>query len=156
VVKIDSRVEPLVREALAALIKADADRFARALAAFGDQETGTAGSRLAVVVAFHVLLDRYGGQPAPEEVRALAEQVAELEDWTDLTADEIELFIGAYFAGTSVDTVMPIERAVLVSFVLAANLLASYRRDGEWWFDHLDRVEAALEAASSPSRSGDQ
>jgi hypothetical protein len=51
----------------------------------------------------------------------------------------------AFYGGATVDTVMPIERAVLVTFVLATNLLMSCHRDGEWWFDYLDRVEAALE-----------
>jgi hypothetical protein len=141
-------VEPLVREALSALVKADAERFGRALAEFGDQETGATGTQLAAAVAFYVLHEQYRRQPTPKEIPAVAEQVAELEDWTDLTADEIETYIRAYYAGATVDTVMPAGRAVLVSFVLAANLLASYHREGEWWFDYLDRAEAVLEAAA--------
>jgi hypothetical protein len=145
--RIDDRVEPLVREALDALVKKDAERFARALTAFGDAERATTGYRLAAAVAFYVLHEQYRGEPPPDEIHAVAEEVAELEDWTDLTADEVERFIATYYTGASVDTVMPVERAVLVAYVLAANLLASYHRDGEWWFNYLDRAEAALEAA---------
>lgn len=147
--KIDNQVEPLFREALASLVKADAERFSRALAAFPNEQAMTTGYRLAAAVAVYVLQDQYGRQPTPEEARAVAEKTVELENWTDITADEVASFLNAFYAGATVDTVMPLDRAVLVSYVLAANLLMSCHRDGEWWFDYLDRAEAAIEDAHS-------
>ncbi|GIE80577.1 hypothetical protein Aph02nite_65270 [Actinoplanes philippinensis] len=144
---IDSKAERLVREALDAVVKRDVARFADALVALSGPEVATAGYRLAASVVFAVLQEQYRGQPPAEEIRAVAEEVADAENWTDLTADEIETFLATYYAGATVDTVMPIERAVLVAYVLAANLLASYHNDGEWWFNYLDRVELALETA---------
>lgn len=145
--KIDDRVEPLFRETLAALVKADPERFRRALAAFPDEVAMTTAYRLAAAVAVYVLHDQYGRRPTPAEVRAVAEKAAELENWTDVTAGEVTAFLTAYYDGTVVDQVMPIERAALVSFVLATNLLMSCHRDGEWWFDYLDRAEAAIESS---------
>ena len=60
--RIDDRVEPLVREALDALVKKNAERFARALTAFGDAERATTGYRLTAVMAraWHAMAGRRG------------------------------------------------------------------------------------------------
>ena len=44
--------------------------------------------------------------------------------------------------------------AVVLAFVVAASLLSSRpKNEGEWWFNYLDKVEAA--PASPPSAGGD-
>jgi hypothetical protein len=107
----------------------------------------TSGYRLAAAVAVYVLEDQYGRQPFAEEIHAVAAKLVELEGWTDVTADEVVKFLTALYAGQRVDEVLPLQRAFLVSYVLAADLLSSCHREGEWWFDYLDRAEAAIEAA---------
>lgn len=146
--EIDSRVEPLVRAVLNAVVKRDAERLQAALTAFPDADKMATGYRLAAAVALYVLHDQYGRQPTPDEIRAVADKTAELENWTDITSNEIRDFLTAIYAqNTTADAIMPLKRAVLVSYVLTGDLLSSCRRQDEKWWDYLDRAEAAIEAA---------
>ena len=146
--KIDDRIESLVREALTAVVKRDPERLQAAIAAFPDEHALTAGYRLAAAIALYVLQDQYGRQPTPAEVRAVADKLVELEGWTDIQSDEVTRYLTALYGGTRVDEVLLLERAFLVSYVLAGDLLSTCRRKTEDWWDYLDRAEAAIEASS--------
>jgi len=146
---IDLRVEPLVREALAAVIGQDHERLQRALFAFQGDDAMTHGVRLATAAALFVLHDLHeGDRPTGDELAEIAGDIASAEEWIDVTAAEIAEYLQATCAGGSPDRVLPMERVILLAFVTAANLLASYRSDDEHWWDFLDRAEAAIEAAS--------
>jgi hypothetical protein len=144
--KIDEHVESLVREALDAAVKRDGDRLDTALDAFSDESQRRSGLELVHAIARYVLLDLYQGQrPNDEQIQALAGQIAEMESWSTLPADEIRSFL-LLLAGDTAKAVDP-DAAVLLSFVVAAALLSSRRRpEGQWWFNYLDQVEAVLEA----------
>jgi hypothetical protein len=146
---IDEQIEPLVRDVLNAVVKRDVERIQRAIAAFPDDEAMTAGYRLATAIALYVLEGQYGRFPTADEIRAVADKLVELEGWTDITSDEVVRFLTAVYGRTRVDEVLPLERVLLVSYVLAADLLSACRRKDEKWWDHLDRVEAALESSQS-------
>jgi hypothetical protein len=145
VVKIDDRVEPLVREALTAVVKHDPERLQRALEAFPDDDTMTKGTQLAVAVSLYVLHEVYGRRPTEAELRAVAGKVADLENWAGVATDEVMAFLTAAFDRTRVDQILPLDRVALLAYVVAGNLLASLCKDGEWWFNYLDRVEAVIE-----------
>jgi hypothetical protein len=146
--KIDSRIESLVREALTAVVKRDPKRLQTAIAVFPDEHALTAGYRLAAAIALYILHDQYGRQPTPAEIRAVADKLVELEGWTDIRAEEVVRYLTTLYDGTRVDEVLPLERAFLVSYVLAGDLLSTCRHTTEDWWDYLDRAEAALEASS--------
>jgi hypothetical protein len=148
--EIDSRLEPLVREALTAVVKRNPERLQTALASFPDDLSLTKGAQLAVAVALYVLQDAYGRKLTEQEIRAVADKLVEQEDWTDLTSDEIATFLTAAYDRTSADRVLPLDRVGPVAFVLAGNLLSSCCKEGEWWFNYLDRAEAVLESAPDP------
>jgi hypothetical protein len=143
--RINEHVEPLVREALDAAVKREGDRLDAALDAFSDESQRRTGLELVHAIARYVLLDLYQGQhPSHEQVQALADKIAEMESWSTLPADEIRSFL-LLLLGDTERTVDP-DAAVLLSFVVAAALLSSRRRpEGQWWFNYLDQVEAALE-----------
>lgn len=145
--KIDEHVEPLVREVLDAAVKRDGDRLDTALDAFADEAQQRAGLELVHAIARYVLLDLYQGQrPSDEQIQALADQIAEMESWSTLPANEIRSFL-LLLLGETATTVDP-GAAVLLSFVVAAALLSSKRRpEGQWWFNYLDQVEAGLETS---------
>lgn len=145
--RIDDRIEPLVREALTAVVKSDAERLGRAFLAFPDDHAMTEGARLATAVALYVLGDVYGRTPTSEELRAVGDKLVEMEDWTDITSDEVVSFLTAAYQGRWADEIVLAGRIAPVAYVVAANLLASCGRKGEWWFTYLDRVETALEEA---------
>ncbi len=149
--EIDDRVEPLVREAIAAVVGQDPDRFQRAIHAFPDDDTMTKGVQLACGLTLFVLDDLYEGRrPTGEEVQSLAADVATGEEWTDITRDEVSTFFDAAYDRVRIDTVLPLERVVILSYVVAASLLSSYHEDDEEWWEYLDRAEAAIEAMPAP------
>ncbi|GIF09160.1 hypothetical protein [Actinoplanes siamensis] len=147
---IDSRTEELVRESLAAVVGQEPDRLQRAIAAFPDNEAMTIGIRLAAGAALFALSERYNGRrPTSEETAEVAHNVVEDEGWTDVSEHEVVLYLTAAYDKARVDQVLPMDRVIIVAFVVAANLLSSHRKDDEEWWDHLDRAEAAIEAGSA-------
>lgn len=149
--KIDARVEAIVRKALTGVVQRDNDKFASAIASFPDENAVAEGIRLAVALALFVLLDQYGRTPTDVEIRAVSEKVVEMEDWTDVTTDEVVAVIAAAFNHVAADQVLPMQRVVIVSYIVAGNLVSSCHKKGEEWWDYLDRIEAAIEAAPDPA-----
>lgn len=145
---LDDRVEPLVRNALSAAAAQDPDRLADAMLAFSDAVALIKGIRLAAAVAVLVVTDlHHGKRPTAAELAEVAADIAAAEDWTDITADEIVILLTAAYDGKRVDDLLPMDRVIAMSFVVTASLLASYRDDGEQWWDYLDRAEAIIEAS---------
>jgi hypothetical protein len=147
--KIDDRIEPLVREGLQAAVKQDDDRFDRAIKAFPDASSRHAAVELLILICQYVTFDLHGGQrPTDEQIRILAEQVAQAEAWVGLTADEVATFL-RLIMGEPASEIEPHTGVVMV-FVVTASLLAGKPRpEGKYWFNYLDLVEAALEASDS-------
>ncbi|WP_435123357.1 hypothetical protein [Micromonospora tulbaghiae] len=146
--RIDDRIESLVREALTAVVKSDAERLERALLAFGTDDALVEGVQLATAVSLHVLRDAYGREPDGDEVRAVADKIVEMEDWTDVGSDEVFNFVSAASAGRRADAVLPADRIAPLAFVIAGNLLSSCCKEGEFWYNYLDRIEAQIESAT--------
>jgi hypothetical protein len=144
--EIDDQVESLAREALTAVVKSDAERLQRAFAAFPDDESMTRGAQLVTAVSLYVLSEVYGRTPTEPELRAVADKVVEMESWTDVTSDEVVSFLTAAYNGTRADQVLPLPRVGPLAYVIAGNLLSSCCKEGEFWFNYLDRAEAVLEA----------
>ena len=71
-----------------------------------------------------------------------------MEDWTDVTSDEVTTFLTAAYDGTRADQILPTNRIAPLAYLIAGNLLSSCCREGEFWFNYLDRAESALEASS--------
>lgn len=151
--KIDDKVEPLVRDALHGAIKHDIDRLDTSLKAFRDEASRRKATQLLVAVCGYVLVDLYGGQkPNDEQIQALAEQVTRSEGgWSGLDdPSEIAAFIRLAL-GDGSQHVEP-DAGVLMIFVVTARLLAGRPMpEGKWWFNYLDQVEAALENPVNPA-----
>jgi hypothetical protein len=145
--EIDRQVEPLLRESLTAVVKRNPERLAQALAAFPDDETAVTGARIAMAVALYVLQDQSGHPPTEDEIRTVARGIVASEDWTDVTEAEVTAALSSAVTGTRADSVMPLERVLILAYVIAGYLVSFYRRDDENWWDYLDRAEAAIETA---------
>lgn len=151
--RIDERVEALVRATLDAAVNRDVGRFESALAGFIDEETARAGLELALAVSAFVISEVEGGRPAPERLAELAEEISHQEAWLGLTERDVAAYLTALTAGTPLADALPAEGIVVIPYAVAANLLAASSQpdQGEWWFNYLDKVEAAIEATAEPS-----
>lgn len=145
--KIDDKIEPLVREALDASVKEDTERLDAALKAFPSEDARRKGLELTVAIAFGVLVDSHDGKPSPEQLRHVAQTVAQMEHWAGVTQDEAHAYLSALVKSESL-AALDSETTVLLTFVITASLLSSSRKlkQDEWWFNYLDRIEAQLEA----------
>jgi hypothetical protein len=149
-VKIDDRIEPLVRNALDAAVRHDEDRFDAALRGFPDDLARAKGLELAISICLFALIDAYGGVPSAAQTRAAAEEIAGMEEWAGVSVDDVHRYLTAVLNRQLVDA-MDAQTAVMLTFIVTASILASSSKlqDGEWWFNYLDRVEAALESQTS-------
>ena len=147
--KIDDRVEALVREGLQSAVRRDVDRLDRAMRAIPDEVARVAAAQLLVAISSYVLRDLYRGQsPTDEQMQALAAKVADTEDWSNLPADQIAEFM--FVARGDQSRKLDHASAGLLAFVVTASLLIGRPiPDGTHWFNYLDQVEAALELESS-------
>jgi hypothetical protein len=144
---IDNQVEPLVRAVLEGAVKRDAPGFDAALRAFPSEPATRQGLELALSIIIVVLAQLYPDGPSPEDLDALAAFVAEEEAWVGPSPAEVATFLKTLLSGKALDEALPPVSDAVLSYVVAANLLASVSKpaEGEWWFDYLDKVEAFLE-----------
>lgn len=149
--RIDDQVEPLVRKVLDAVVKHEEDRFDAAVQAVLDAGLGPNALELTAAICGFVVFDANEGRPSPMDIRATSEAVAEMESWAELTADEISAFLTAVVNGARLEDAVGAQKGVMLTFVVTGSLLAASPKikDGEWWFNYLDRVEAALETSQS-------
>lgn len=145
--KIDSRVEPLVRSAIHAAVTSDFPKLDEALQAFPDDEATRKAVELGLSIIYVLMIDIHEGRPDEDEIRGVAAEVARAEAWASPTEEEVTVFLLRLMNDQPFAGVVPIENVYILAFVVAANLLSSCRRDDEEWWDYLDRAEAALEAA---------
>ncbi|MGC5330879.1 hypothetical protein [Micromonospora sp. DT62] len=146
--KIDDRVEGLVRSVLDAAVHKDTDRLAAATASLGDEATVTKAVELSLAVAAAVLFEVHEGMPSADQVTEISRTIAEQERWSGVRAAEVDSLLQAISTGSPVVAGSGSASAA-VPFVVTANLLAAASQpdEGEWWFNYLDKVEAAIEAA---------
>lgn len=145
--KIDERVEPLIRDALHSAVKRDIDRLDTSLKAFRDDASRRTATELLMAISAYVVLDLYSNQrPTGEQLDALAAKVAQEESWSDLTPEEIATYLHTVL-GESTEPPLDPDAGVLMIFIVTASLLAGRPKpEGKWWFNYLDEVEGALEA----------
>jgi hypothetical protein len=147
-VKIDEQVEPLVREALGAVIARDSDRFSTALTAVasaGDLAANKAVN-LALRVAAYALLDVHeGSAPDDEQIRELAKSFCEMEEWAAPDEQAAVKLLTVLGTGTSVDEVLSPEQTSVLVFLLGGWLLSAFLDGDKHWPDYLDNILDALE-----------
>ncbi|MCG5434621.1 hypothetical protein [Micromonospora foliorum] len=146
--KIDDRTEQRVRDTLHWVVKRDLNKFDAALKSFPDEAAQKAALALVVAVSGFVLIDLHGARPTPQQVDVLAEEIGRMETWASVSADEAASFMNAVVTGRPLTERFTPGDVVVLAFVVAGSLLAARPMpEGEWWFNYLDKVEAAIEAA---------
>jgi hypothetical protein len=148
-VRIDDQVEALVRAVLDAVVHRDAERFDSALDAVGhSQEALTKAVELTLAISAAVLFEVHDGPPSREQVNELSRSISHQEEWAEVSTEDAHAVLAALTTGDPRPVTNNVRGAAAV-FVVAANLLATVSQpdEGEWWFNYLDKVEAAIEAA---------
>ncbi|MFC7548007.1 hypothetical protein [Plantactinospora sp. GCM10030261] len=146
---IDDQIEPRVRRILGNVVRREEDEFDSSLRALADPESRAKAIELALTICAFALHDTFDGRPSSEDVRSAAETVADMERWATLTPEEVAAFLTAVLDGKPLNEVLDDATAVMSTFIITGSLLAASPKVGEneWWFNYLDRIEAAIEAA---------
>ncbi|MGH3656420.1 MAG: hypothetical protein ACRDUA_07155 [Micromonosporaceae bacterium] len=149
--EIDDTTEPLVRAAFDASINKDVDRLNTALKAFPDETARRKGLALALAISGAVLYDSHQGRPSPDQTRHVAAALADMLGWAAVTEEEAHTYLTVVLDGGSLADALDPRTVVLLTFVIAAELLAASPKidKDETWADYLDRIEAQLKATPS-------
>ncbi|WP_328344497.1 hypothetical protein [Micromonospora sp. NBC_00421] len=146
--KVDDDVEQFVRDTLHFAVKQQPAEFDQSLSRVSGERERQAALELLVAISLYVAIDICGERPSAQQVRELAVRVADAESWSSATPDDVEKFLTTALAGGRLIDELPANTVVVLAFVIAASLLASKpKAEGEWWFNYLDKVEAAIEVA---------
>lgn len=145
--KIDDRIESLVRDTLHTAVIRDSQRLEEQLLALADDETTRKVVELTLALLYFLMVDIHGHKPSNAEVEATAVGVVQAEAWAQLNPEETVRFHQRLMNGQPIADSLSAESLIITSVVSVANLLSSCRRDNEEWWNYLDRAEAVLEAA---------
>lgn len=149
---IDPAVEEPTRAILSALLRGDVDAVEAQVTELDKAGRFTESLALVTRVAGAAVIDMTGGErPTNEWFDEVSRKLAELDDGSNsLTSDEAAAFLRrVVFGGERLDAVLAVEDTIRVPYVVTATLLASSGPEGKQWWEWLDFLEAALEAASS-------
>jgi hypothetical protein len=153
-VKIDKSVEPSVREAFAASVAEEPERFDTALEAIADRgETFTRDAvNLAIAVdAAALILLHEGDAPDEDQAEELAHDFVESQSWAGISEDVAATFLaGVSTDATPLPDLLPVGDIAQASFAIGGWLLAAFLPEDKDWTDFLDEILGQLEAAPEP------
>ncbi len=144
--KIDSRIEPLVRHAFAGAIHRNPDEFEEAVRSIGSagDDTASKAANLALRICMYAFLDIHGGSsPDDDQVQELARSFCEMEEWASPDLESATRFLSALAKGVSLESVLLPEQIVLLEYLLGGWLLAAFVEKP--WTDYLDDILDDLE-----------
>ena len=146
--KIDDRIEAPVRDLFSAVVKSNEEEFAKVLRGLSDQASQVKALELAIAVCGFVLIDTYGRRPTASETEEIAQVIVDAGGWVPLTVPEVSKFLTVTLDGKPLAQTFGAENAFFLAFIITGTLLGASPKigEGEWWFNYLDRVEAAIEA----------
>jgi hypothetical protein len=149
--KIDERVEGRLRVAYSAAIGKDADQISEALAGITKDETAKFIG-LGIFVCGFIVKDVLREELDDDRLLALARDIVKDEaDWMDLGDPAVvAAFLKAAATGDHQLAGLDGEDITGLAIVCGAHLLAHYRLGEQRWFQYLDEIWAALEAAPNP------
>jgi hypothetical protein len=150
--RVDERIEPRLREAYSAVIAKDADRVSAALRGMSNEDTATFLG-LGLYVCGFIVNDIYKESVTDANVRELAEKIiAKQSDWMDIGEPEVvAAFLKAAATGDTRVASLGGEDLTGLTIICGGHLLGYYRLEGQRWYEYLDEIWSAVEAAPDPS-----
>jgi len=143
---ISEAVEEKVREAYRGVVARDSERIRAALHGLNERESREALG-LGLLVCGYVAKDVYPNGPTTTDLQQIAREIISGEsEWVNLgSQDSVSNFLGVAVAGDTNFTGIQKDDLVGLIFVCGGHLLATYRREGQHWWEYLDEIWAAVE-----------
>lgn len=148
--KIDKKVEPAVREALASSVAGERERFDAAstsIAQSGDDFVNTALGLVFAVSSTALFSIHEGKRPSDEQLQFLAQEFARQEqDWAGIDAATTLTYLTALADTSPPLDVLALEDVFFTAFAVGGWLLSAFLpKDGKW-ADFLDAILDRLES----------
>lgn len=144
---IDPKIERPTREMLGCAIRGDLQDLAVAIQAAGD-ETFSASIALCVTASGYVAVDVSGRWPTDADVRQIARSTVDGDTRLELREADIRGYLSRSVLGTEpLESVFPVESAYSLPVLITGSLLFTFRPKGQKWWDYLDTIWTATEAA---------
>jgi hypothetical protein len=153
--RIDPKIEKPTRDMLTHAIRGEFEQMGDVAQSIGDerfQQCLALCLRTAAYIAIDVCGQRW---PSDAELREIAQNMAGVEMDFDLGEPDVYDYLARSALGFEpLIQVFPEQQAAAsVPIFATATLLVSYRAHGTDWWDYLETIEGALEAASASELS---
>ena len=146
---IDKGVESAVREAFAASVAEEPERFDTALEIIADQGETFARDAVNLAVAVDaaaLVLLHEGETPDEDQVKELAHDFVKTQPWAGISIDVATSFLaGATSDVTPLPEILPVGDVVPTAFAIGGWLLSAFLPEDKDWTDFLDEILGRLE-----------
>jgi hypothetical protein len=152
--QIDPKIEKPARDMLGHAVRGELEQMAGVAQAIGDERFQECLG-LYLRVAAYVAIDVCGQQwPSDAEVRKIAKNMAGVQMEFDLREANVYDYLARAALGFEpLIRVIPEVESAAVPILVTATLLVSYRHKSQDWWDYLEMIERALEAAAATDLS---
>lgn len=149
--RISADVEKPFRDAVGHALRNEFEEMREGLLRLTDDQVASC-LNMCAFVAGYVAIDVCGRQwPDEDNLRGIGEATTESNNARafGLKAEDSYAYVKRVaLRGEPLNTVLsPIEDAATLSFVITGHLLVAFRKAEEHWWEYLNRIEEAMEAA---------
>lgn len=145
--RIDPRVEQPTRKMLGHAVRHELDELAAMILDIGN-EAFFGSIPLCVLASAYIALDVNRQWPADADLREIAKTVSESQDRLDISRQRIYEFLSRVaFGREKVEDVFATEGIVTIPIYATASLLVTFCPSEKHWWEYLDQIWDAVEAA---------
>jgi hypothetical protein len=148
--RIDPKIEKPTRTMLGYAIRGELQELAPQVLAVGDVAYRECLA-LCLATAAYVVIDVAGRWPTDADIREIAQRTAQATTNFELHDADVYDYLARTVIGAEnlSDAFGSQAAAGTLPLLVTARLLVSFRPQGNDWWDYLDQIEAALEAAET-------
>ena len=149
---IDPKVEQPTRTMLGHAMRHELEELAAQISTEGN-ETVARGIALCVLASGYIAIDVSGMRwPTEPVLRKIAHNASSAATELDLDESDIYEYLSRVALGSEkLDDVFPMPKAGMLPLLITANLLATFRPQDKHWWEYLDQIWDAAEAADRTS-----
>jgi hypothetical protein len=147
--RIDPKIEKPTREMLGCAIRGELEDLATTIQAAGN-EIYAGSLALCITAAGYIAIDVTGMRwPDDANLRKIARNAAGAETRLELREPDIYAYLSRAVLGSErLEDVFPsVESAYALPILITANMLFTFRPQGQKWWEYLDAIWAATETA---------
>lgn len=150
---IDPQIEKPARKMLGHAMRGELDDLAILAYAAGDSVFRQVIA-MCLLASGYVAVDVCGRWPTDPDIERIGANLAAAEPVLNLAEDDVRAYLSrTVLGGEPLEDVFPAETASVLPLLITASLLASYRPADRHWWEYLDQIWDAAEAAERTDKA---